>query len=84
MRVVLDINILVSALVVQTGNPAPIYRAREEGYFHAADLHGASRRAAQGSLALISWTGDKGGLLALDRHKVTQIISASNFAALFA
>ena len=29
-------------------------------------------------------TGDKGGLLALDRHKGTRIISASDFAALFA
>jgi uncharacterized protein len=29
-------------------------------------------------------TGDKSGLLALDRHLVTRIISASDFAALFA
>jgi len=29
-------------------------------------------------------TGDKGGLLALDRHKATRIISASAFAALLA
>jgi predicted nucleic acid-binding protein len=29
-------------------------------------------------------TGDKSGLLALDRHKATRIVSASNFAALFA
>jgi len=29
-------------------------------------------------------TGDKSGLLALDRHKATRIISASDFAALFA
>jgi predicted nucleic acid-binding protein len=29
-------------------------------------------------------TGDKGGLLALDCHKPTRIISASDFAALFA
>ena len=29
-------------------------------------------------------TGDKGGLLALDRHKATRIISASDFAAWFA
>lgn len=28
-------------------------------------------------------TGDKRGLLALDRHKVTQIVSASAFASLF-
>jgi uncharacterized protein len=29
-------------------------------------------------------TGDKSGLLALDRHKATRIVSASDFAALFA
>jgi predicted nucleic acid-binding protein len=29
-------------------------------------------------------TGDKGGLLALDCHKATRIISANDFAALFA
>ena len=29
-------------------------------------------------------TGDKSGLLSLDRHKATQIISAVSFAALFA
>src|SRR5208283_2686669 len=28
-------------------------------------------------------TGDKSGLLALDRHKATQIVSAREFAALF-
>ena len=33
MRVVLDTNILVSALMVQTGNPAAIYRAWQEGLF---------------------------------------------------
>ncbi len=33
MRVVLDTNILVSALLVQLGYPAAIYRAWQEGYF---------------------------------------------------
>lgn len=33
MRVVLDTNILVSALLVQTGHPAAIYRAWQEGNF---------------------------------------------------
>jgi hypothetical protein len=33
MRVVLDTNILVSALLVQLGHPAAIYRAWEEGCF---------------------------------------------------
>jgi putative PIN family toxin of toxin-antitoxin system len=34
MRVVLDTNILVSALLIQTGNPAAIYRAWQEGQFN--------------------------------------------------
>jgi hypothetical protein len=33
MRVVLDTNILVSALLVQSGHPATIYLAWQEGYF---------------------------------------------------
>ena len=33
MRVVLDTNILVSALMIQVGNPAAIYRAWQEGHF---------------------------------------------------
>ena len=33
MRVVLDTNVLVSALLVQLGHPAVIYRAWLEGYF---------------------------------------------------
>ena len=33
MRVVLDTNILVSALLVQTGNPAAVHRAWQEGGF---------------------------------------------------
>jgi predicted nucleic acid-binding protein len=33
MRVVLDTNILVSALLVQTGHPAAVYRAWEDGEF---------------------------------------------------
>src|ERR1035437_5241548 len=33
MRVVLDTNILVSALLVQLGLPAAIYRAWQEGYY---------------------------------------------------
>ena len=33
MRVVLDTNILISALMVQAGNPAAIYRAWQEGNF---------------------------------------------------
>jgi putative PIN family toxin of toxin-antitoxin system len=33
MRAVLDTNILVSALLVPTGNPAKIYRVWQEGFF---------------------------------------------------
>lgn len=33
MRVVLDTNILVSALLIHMGNPAAIYRAWQEGRF---------------------------------------------------
>jgi putative PIN family toxin of toxin-antitoxin system len=33
MRVVIDTNILVSALLIQTGYPATIYRAWQEGQF---------------------------------------------------
>jgi len=33
MRVVLDTNILVSALLIQVGHPAAVYRAWQEGYF---------------------------------------------------
>jgi putative PIN family toxin of toxin-antitoxin system len=33
MRVVLDTNILISALMVQVGHPAAIYRAWQEGHF---------------------------------------------------
>jgi putative PIN family toxin of toxin-antitoxin system len=33
MRAVLDTNILVSALMIQTGNPAAIYRAWQQGGF---------------------------------------------------
>ena len=33
MRVVLDTNILISALLVHLGHPAAIYQAWQEGYF---------------------------------------------------
>lgn len=33
MRVVLDTNILISALMVQSGHPARIYRTWQEGFF---------------------------------------------------
>jgi putative PIN family toxin of toxin-antitoxin system len=53
MRVVLDTNILISALMVQTGNPAAIYRAWQEGQFtlltcaeHLDELRATLRKPA--------------------------------------
>jgi putative PIN family toxin of toxin-antitoxin system len=136
MRVVLDTNILVSALLIQTGNPAAIYRAWREGHFilltceeQLDELRGTLRKPAIAArirpykagrlvnemkklsenvdalphvrhspdptddflLALCEAggadylvTGDKSGLLALEKHEDTLIISARKFAALFA
>jgi uncharacterized protein len=136
MRVVLDTNILVSALMVQLGYPAAIYRAWQEGYFtlliceeqfdelrttlHKPAIaerikpHKAGRLVNQlkefaetiGSLPRVERspdptddfllalseagkadylvTGDKSGLLALARHRGTRIVSAREFAVLFA
>jgi hypothetical protein len=134
MRVVLDTNILVSALMINTGNPAAIYRAWREGRFtlltcaeHLDELRASLRKPAIadrikpytagglvnemklaetiGSLPRVQRspdptddfllslseagkadylvTGDKSGLLALDRHKTTRIVSAREFAGLF-
>jgi putative PIN family toxin of toxin-antitoxin system len=135
MRVVLDTNVLISALMLQTGHPATIYRAWHEGYFtlltcaeHLEELRATLRKPAvaerirpwkagglvnelkelaenidslprversldptddfllalsEAGKANYLVTGDKGGLLALDRHKKTRIISARDFAALF-
>jgi len=136
MRVVLDTNILVSALISAAGHPCTIYDAWEDGKFtlltcaeHLDELratlqkpriaelikpHKAGRLVNQIKklaeeisplprvkrspdpnddflLALSEAgqadylvTGDKSGLLLLDRHKTTQILSARKFAALFA
>jgi len=56
MRVVLDTNILVSALLVQLGRPAEIYRAWQDGYFYAPGLRRVARRV-EGDAAQ---TGDCG------------------------
>jgi putative PIN family toxin of toxin-antitoxin system len=136
MRVVIDINILVSALIVPTGQPATVIRMWLDGKFtlltcatHVNELratlhkpkvaaliepHKAGRlvnqvrmlaedidplpRVERSSdpdddylLALSEAgnadylvTGDKNGLLDLDTHKRTRIISARDFAVLFA
>jgi uncharacterized protein len=134
MRVVLDTNILVSALIAPSGNPAAIYNAWENGKFTLlicaeqlaelrATLHkprvaelikpytagrlvNQIKRLAEDVGALPSVkrspdptddfllapceagnaeylvTGDKGGLLVLDRHKGTRIICARDFVVL--
>jgi putative PIN family toxin of toxin-antitoxin system len=135
MRVVLDTNIIVSALIAPAGKPAAIIGAWMDGKFtlltcatqldelratlqkpRVAELvkpHKAGRLVNQvkklaedvallprverspdptddfllalseGGKADYLVTGDKSGLLALDRHKVTRIVSAREFAALF-
>jgi len=136
MRVVLDTNILVSAMITSAGSPAAIVNAWLDGKFtlltsveHVDELratlqkprvaelikpHKAGRLVNQiktlavdvGELPDVGrsadptddfllaiseagqadylLTGDKSGLLALDRHEATRIVSASDFAALFA
>ena len=135
MRVVIDTNILLSALIVPIGKPAAAINAWLDGKFtlltcaaHVDELratlekprvtalikpHRAGRLVNQIKrfaenidplpsvarspdptddflLALAETgnadylvTGDKSGLLALDHHKATRIISANDFAALF-
>ncbi len=136
MRVVLDTNIIVSALIAPAGKPAAIIDAWLDGKFtllscaaHIDELrstllkprvaelikpHKAGRLVNQvkklaedidplprvkrspdptddfllalseGGKADYLVTGDKSGLLALHRHKATHIVSARQFAALFA
>jgi putative PIN family toxin of toxin-antitoxin system len=133
MRVVLDTNVLISALMIQTGNPAAIYRAWQQGQCtlltcaeHLDELRATLRKPAIAErikpykagglvnelkklaesvdalppvrrspdptddflLALCEAgkadylvTGDKSGLLALDRHKDTRIVSPRTFVA---
>ena len=135
MRVVLDTNIMVSALIAPAGKPSAIVDAWLDGKFtlltcgtyldelrttlhkpRVAALiepHKAGRLVnrvkklaedidplprvqrspdptddfllalSEGGNADYLVTGDKSGLLALDRHKATRIVSAREFAALF-
>jgi uncharacterized protein len=53
MRAVLDTNIVISALLIQTGNPAAIYRAWQAGHFtlltcteHLDELRATLRKPA--------------------------------------
>ena len=133
MRVVLDTNILVSALISSAGNPAAIYSAWEDGQFtlltcaeHLDELRATLQKPRVAELIkpykagrLVNQikrlaedisplpqvegrspdpmddfllalseagkadylvTGDKSGLLVLNRHKATRIISATDFA----
>jgi uncharacterized protein len=135
MRVVLDTNVLVSALIAPAGKPAAIYDAWEDGKFTlltcaeqlnelratlqkprvaalikpykagrlvnqikklAEDISPLPRverspdptddfllALSEAGKADYLVTGDKSGLLALDRHKTTRIVSPNEFAALF-
>ena len=136
MRVVIDTNIIVSAMIASGGKPAAIIDAWLDGKFtlltcatHLDELratlekprvaelikpHKAGRlinqikrlaedvaplprverspdpsddfllALSEAGKAAYLVTGDKGGLLALVRHKSTRIVSANEFAALFA
>src|SRR5215469_11937176 len=136
MRVVLDTNILVSALIAPSGNPAAIYNAWEQGKFtqltfaeHLEELRATLQKPrvaelikpykagrlvnqtkklaedigelphvnrspdagdnfllalAEAGNADYLVTGDKSGLLALATHKSTRIVTARDFAVLFA
>lgn len=77
MRVVLDTNILVSALIAPTGNAAAIYDAWEDDKFplltcaeHLDELGAALQKPAVAER--------------IKPYKATRIISAQEFAALFA
>ncbi|HUQ95456.1 MAG TPA: putative toxin-antitoxin system toxin component, PIN family [Bryobacteraceae bacterium] len=135
MRVVLDVNIIVSALLAPAGKPAAVMRMWLDGNFtlltcaaHDDELrstlqkprvserlkpHKAGRLVNQikrfaedvaslprverspdpmddfllamceGGSADYLVTGDKSGLLALNRHKATRIVTAREFAKLF-
>ncbi len=134
MRVVLDTNILISALMVRTGNPAAIYRAWQQRLFtlltcaeYLDELRLTLRKPAiserikpykagglvneiiklaesiesmphvrrspdptddfllalsEAGRADYLVTGDKRGLLNLEHHKNTRIVTAHAFAAL--
>jgi uncharacterized protein len=136
MRVVLDINIIVSALLAPAGKPAAIIRIWLDGKFtrltcaeHLDELRSTLRKPrvadllkhnkagrlvnqikklaedidslprverspdptddfllalCEGGKADYLVTGGKSGLVALDRHKATRIVSAREFAGLFA
>jgi len=135
MRVVIDTNILVSALIAPASKPAAIVDAWLDGKFtlltcatHVEELRATLHKPrvaelikpykagrlvnqvrklaedidplprverspdptddfvlamSEGGKADYLVTGDKSGLLALNRHKATRIVSAREFATLF-
>jgi hypothetical protein len=80
MRVVLDTNILVSALMIQIGNPAAIYRAWQEGHFtlltcaeHLDELRATLRKPAIAELI----KPYKAGGLVSEMKKIAESLSES-------
>lgn len=93
MRVVLDTNILVSALIAPAGNPRQSIPDQKSSPRTSASCR-AKRSPDPGDNYLLALaeaskadylvTGDKSGLLVLARHKSARIITARDFAGLFA
>lgn len=96
MRVVLDTNIILSALITPGGIPARLIRTWLDGRYlllsHARqldELRDVTRRErirplirpAEAGQADRLATGDKDGLLALERHGATRIVTAAELAA---
>ena len=77
MRVVLDTNILVSALIIQSGNPAAIYRAWREGRYtlltcaqHLDELGATLRKPSVAALI----KPYKAGALVNEIRKLAQVV----------
>src|SRR5215472_12903803 len=93
MRVVLDTNILVSALIAPAGNPAAIYTRSKKLAEDVGQLPRLKRSPDPGDNYLLALaeaskadylvTGDKSGLLVLAHHKSARIVTARDFADLF-
>jgi len=84
MRVVLDTNILVSSLLVQMGHPETIGSLPRVERSPDPDDDDSLRALSEAGKAAYLATGDKSGLLSLTRHEGARIVSARDFAALFA
>lgn len=97
MRVVLDTNILLSALISPAGAPARIYEAWKLGRFELVtsveQLEEFARvtrypavraliSSAEAASADFIVTGDKSGVLTVRKHGPTRVITAAGFAKL--